>query len=446
MNGIKFKIWNKKKIAVILLFAILILIFTTVLITYLFFLNLKVKSVGDSTLDKNITVFNSNSKDSSKIYSKEYLKALVPENDSNERVIKYSDYESYLKSVEIDDAAGLKYKKVYTGRRINIAVTGVDSRLGTNTKHADANHVLSILLDSGKIEIISVPRDTPADAGYDEDDTTGQNKLTIVRAGRGLKSYHVELAKIAGLDKIHYYIEFGFSQAIGLIELLGHKNAVQTLKVLRSRTGLGGDDFQRVYNQAQFIKQNLIANFNAFNSLMGDMVIRAGLSMVDSDIPLDKLFYLRDELKKKGFGNKIDDVIIKIRPPMPIKFKIYDLEKPEVIMALSSKIDAFHLSQMHDSDNNKIDMDVNNSVSKQLSKIIYNSKNAKLPANGIKIMTTLYNQRAWLQVSDLKLRDSLRTEFCNTLAGLYFRKKDSGSAQKVLNYLDLEKQAFKERK
>jgi hypothetical protein len=61
-------------------------------------------------------------------------------------------------------------------------------------------------------------------------------------------------------------------------------------------------------------------------------------------------------------------------------------------------------------------------------------------------MTTFYNQRAWLQISDLKLRDSLRTEFCNTLAGLYFKKKDSSSARKVLNYLDIEQKAFKERK
>ena len=446
MNDRQIKSSGKKKIWYGLLITFLILVLFTALLSYLFIKDLKIKGVGDTSISKNISGNDSNSKDSTKKYSKDYLKAVVPENDSNERVIKYSDYESYLKSVQYDDAAGLNFKKVYNGRRINIAVTGVDSRLGTNTKHADANHVISILLDSGKIEIISVPRDTPADAGYGEDDTTGQNKLTIVRAGKGLKSYHKELARIAGLDKIHYYIEFGFSQALGLIELLGYKNSVQTLKVLRSRTGLGGDDFQRVYNQAQFIKQNLVANFNTFNSLMGDLVIRAGLAMVDTDLSPDKLFYLRDELKKKGFGNNSNDVTVKIRPPMPIKFKIYDLDKPEVILALSSKIDAFNKTQKHDSDKNNLNIDINSSVVNQLSKIIKNSKNDKQTANGIRNMTTLYSQRAWLQISNLHLRDSIRTEFCNTLAGLYFRKKDSISANKVLNYLEIEKKAFNERK
>ncbi|MER3328315.1 MAG: hypothetical protein RIF34_01965, partial [Candidatus Kapaibacterium sp.] len=41
----------------------------------------------------------------------------------------------------VDKKAGIVYKKQYNGRRINICVTGVDSRIGSNFKHADANHV-----------------------------------------------------------------------------------------------------------------------------------------------------------------------------------------------------------------------------------------------------------------------------------------------------------------
>ena len=59
----------------------------------------------------------------------------------------------------LDDKAGVVYKKLYNGRRINICVTGVDSRLGTRYKHADANHVISILIDKGEVEI---PPSTPS--------------------------------------------------------------------------------------------------------------------------------------------------------------------------------------------------------------------------------------------------------------------------------------------
>jgi len=120
------------------------------------------------------------------------------------------------------------------GRVINIMVTGIDSRLGDNMAHADANHVLRFFLDSGLVEIISIPRDTPADAGFD--DTTGFNRLTNVRANRGRRTYLNTVSKIAGISSIDYYVEFGFSQAIGLLELLGYKdNASSTLRVLRSR-------------------------------------------------------------------------------------------------------------------------------------------------------------------------------------------------------------------
>ena len=376
------------------------------------------------------------SSDTNKHLSKEYLKAVLPETDTNEKSIKYSDYESYSKAIAEDDSAGMRIKRIYSGKRINIAVTGVDSRLGDSYRHADANHVISILVDSGKIEIISVPRDTYSDAGYD--DTTGQNKLTIVRAAKGQKTYLKELARIAEIDKIHYFVEFGFSQAIGLIEMLGHSNAAGTLRVLRSRTGLGGDDFQRVYTQAQFIKQNLLSNFENFNSFKGDLIIRAGLALVETDLTASKVTEIRDILKSKNFGQD-DDVTIKIRPPFPVKFKIYDLNNPEVIAALTKKIDSFNESHNHDS----VDTDIDKVVTRRLTKTIENTIKSKYAQSNIRAMNTLYQQRAWLQISDLHLRDSIRDLFCQTLIKVYLAKKDSVRSKAIQNYLELEKKVLK---
>jgi hypothetical protein len=127
--------------------------------------------------------------DSDLVKEEEYILVSNP-NDTG--IIKYG----------IDDNAGKNIRRIYKGRRINIALTGLDSRMGRRDNHADANHILSVLLDSGLVEIISIPRDTYADAGYD--DTTGQNKLTVVRAAKGRKTYLKELARIAGLDRIHF--------------------------------------------------------------------------------------------------------------------------------------------------------------------------------------------------------------------------------------------------
>ena len=86
------------------------------------------------------------------------------------------------------------------GRVINVMITGVDSRLGDPMGHADANHLVRFFVDSGCVEIISIPRDTPSDAGFE--DTTGLNKLTNVRANRGRATYLKAICEIAGVQKI----------------------------------------------------------------------------------------------------------------------------------------------------------------------------------------------------------------------------------------------------
>ncbi|HRK58936.1 MAG TPA: LCP family protein, partial [Candidatus Kapabacteria bacterium] len=206
------------------------------------------------------------------------------------------------------------------GKRINIAVIGVDARLGTNTRHADANHLISILPDSGVIQIFSVPRDTPAEANMP--DTSGQNKLTIVYANRGIKSYLKELGRITGVGEIPYYMEVGFSQAMGIIEMLGFKDSKATLQVLRSRKGLGGDDYQRCYNQGQFIRQSILSHFKRFDGVMGDVLLRGGLKFTNTNITPVIASSIIDELQKVNFPRSGNAVSVHVRPRMKMKFKV----------------------------------------------------------------------------------------------------------------------------
>lgn len=395
-----------------------------------------INSYKNLDTNKSVNAIDSTS-DSTHIYSKEFIESALEQDDSSSKFITVSNYEDYSKYSAEDENAGKPNRVNYQGRRINIAITGVDSRLGTTSKHADANHIVSIMIDSGKIEIISIPRDTYVDCGYD--DTTGLNKLTVFRALKGRKEYLDEIANIAKLDKIHYYVEFGFSQAIGLIELMGHKNAVSTLRVLRSRTGLGGDDYQRVYNQAQFIKLNILKNWGLMNSFSGDILTRAGLMFVESNLNSDIINDIKKSLKEKNF-NENSDIRIKIRPPIPIKYKVFELTDPNVITSLSRKIDAFNSS--HKKDTSKI-QNIANYVERKLIGDINNAIQSNYKGNTLSKLNIYFEQKAWMQIEDRAKRDSIRDLLCHTLITYYTKRKNINKINYINQYLEIDRNASK---
>lgn len=358
-----------------------------------------------------------------------FLKAIVPDADSNVRVINLSSA-SNLPEFEFDTEAGKYVRRIYSGRRINIAVTGVDARLGDRYRHADANHIISILLDSGKIEIISIPRDTPADAGYD--DSTGQNKLTIVRAAKGRKAYFEELCRIGEVDKIHHYAELGFSQAMGIIEWLGFEKPSETLQILRSRSALGGDDFQRVYNQGQFIRQMLFRNFSRLDGVMGDIFIGSGLMFVESDLTTAKVKELITSLKQRSVDKDINNIRVKIRPSFPAKFKVYDFADAATVNSLSEIVKDYYGRKYSDESGETPELN-SEIVYNKLNKVITKARNdsAKAPQRVIQTLSVYFEQRAWLQIEDKIKRLEVRNQFVNLLTNSYERRKDTTSANKV---------------
>jgi len=216
-----------------------------------------------------------------------------------------------------------------SGRVINIMVTGVDSRLGDNMAHADANHLLRFFVDSGCVEIISLPRDTYFDAGFE--DSTGLNKLTNVRANRGRTKYLAAIAEICGVPKIDYWVEFGFSQAIGLLELLGYRdNASSTLRVLRSRQAFSAGDFQRVYNQGQFMRQAILRNFHNMQNIIGDLAVRAALMMVETNLTYAVCDDITTQLAEHGFKNDPTRIWVRIKPAMVTRMKVYEFDSSSV--------------------------------------------------------------------------------------------------------------------
>ena len=326
------------------------------------------------------------------------------------------------------------------GKRINIAVIGVDARLGTNSRHADANHLISILPDSGVIQIFSVPRDTPAEANMP--DTSGQNKLTIVYANRGVKSYLKELGRITGVGEIPYYMEVGFSQAMGIIEMLGFKDSKATLQVLRSRKGLGGDDYQRCYNQGQFIRQSIISHFRRFDGVMGDVLLRGGLKFTNTNITPAIALSIIDELKKVNFPRSGNVVSVHVRPRMKMKFKVYDFTNPETFSRLKDKIEHFN---KWNKDGNGLDAGAEQrKIVSRLTETIHKAQKDTLsrPTQVVRSLSRLFEQRAWMQVSDPVTRESIRDNFATLLIAAYTRQKKYSQAQEIRNTLELEKKLF----
>ncbi|MBX3045318.1 MAG: hypothetical protein KIT33_12425 [Candidatus Kapabacteria bacterium] len=419
---------KRKKKSYVPLYFLLIMILIAGLLVAIYFKNeyseiIEIKS--DITKVNNLT-------DKDETIDTTFLKAILPDADSGVQVINISR-STNLPEFEYDEDAGKYIRRVYSGRRINIAVTGVDARLGDRYRHADANHIISILPDNGKIEIISIPRDTPADAGYD--DTTGQNKLTIVRAAKGRRAYFEELCRIGEVDKIHYFAELGFSQAMGIIEWLGYEKPSQTLQILRSRSALGGDDFQRVYNQGQFIRQMLFRNFSRLDGMMGDIFIGSGLMLVESDLTSSKIKEIIQLLKANGFDSSPDNITVKIRPSFPAKFKLYDFTDEGTVKSLSIVVKNYYTEKSDNDDDGNVESSSDNSekVFSRLTNVLSKAEtdSSSSPQKVINNLSTFFEQRAWLQIEDKEKRLEVRDRFVELMTKAYEKRKDTLSANKV---------------
>lgn len=321
-----------------------------------------------------------------------------------------------------------------SGRVVNIMVTGLDSRLGDPMGHADANHLVRFFLDSGCIEIISIPRDTPHDAGFE--DTTGLNKLTNVRANRGRAAYHVAAAEIAGVSRIDYWVEFGFSQAIGLLELMGYKeNASSTLRVLRSRQAYAAGDYQRVYNQGQFIRQIILRAFDQTDNLLGELALRASLALVETNLTYDMCDQMLDALRSRGFSDADPSRIwVRLKPSLITKLKVYSFDSANVNaidQQITQKISRLGLDSIP----------VNaQTYERRLYNLVQKAAadSARSAGSVIRLLRRPYEQRAWLQIKDLSKRKMYRNRICGMLIASYRRVNNPDAAKRIEDYVAIE--------
>ncbi len=324
-----------------------------------------------------------------------------------------------------------------SGRVVNVLITGIDSRLGQKSARADANHVVRFFLDSGCIEIISIPRGTFA--MIRKGDTSGGNIIANVRSIFGQERYIREITKIAKVKSIDYYIEFGFSQAMGIIELLGYKdNAASTLRVLRSRKAFTTGDHQRSYNQGQFIRQAILKVFDQTDDLVGKVGIRAALALANTNLSYDATNYLLDEVRKHGFSSLGHERIwVRMKPNYLSQMKHLNFDSANVEQ-LESGIEK-RVKGMLEGDRKTPE-----GYAKRLQNLVKKAvvDSAKNPARVINALAFPFQQKAWMQVKDKQERVQLRNRICTLLIDAFNRTNKTVDAKTVQDYLQLEQEAY----
>lgn len=358
-----------------------------------------------------------------------------------------SDSHTFTAMLDSLDAVNSIRAANLSGGRISISICGVDSRVGTHTKHADANHLVNIWLDSAVIEIVSIPRGTYSDVGYH--DTSGLNYLANYRAARGRDPYLKEIERISGTQGINNYVEFGFSQAIGLLELLGYKqSAVQTLRVLRSRKGFSTGDYQRSYNQGQFIRQMILKNFNRLDGLFGELVLRGAVILVESNLTYADLNKIMLKLRAKGFPRSANDVFVRLAPKFTSRLSNFNFSDERLLDSLYKSI-AKKTYDSSETDKNLYDSkSISNRISKRLFAAIKSAESdtARRPAAVVSRLKGIFEQRAWFQVADSAQRDSIRKNICKLLEKSYTKLGNAIEARRIKLYMEAEDLFFRKKR
>ncbi len=324
-----------------------------------------------------------------------------------------------------------------SGRVINVLITGIDSRLGQKSARADANHVVRFFLDSACIEIISIPRGTFS--LIRKGDTAGGNIIANVRSIFGQQRYIKEITKIAKIKSVDYFIEFGFSQAMGIIELLGYSdNAASTLRVLRSRKAFTTGDHQRSFNQGQFIRQAILKVFDRTDDMMGKVGIRAALALANTNLSYDATSYLLGELRKHGFSSSTHDRIwVRMKPNFLSQMKHFNFDSSNV-QTLEAGIEKKVKGMLEG------DRKTPEGYAKKLQALVRKAAadSAKNPAKVINALAFPYQQKAWMQVKDKQERAQVRDRICTLLINAFYKTNKPVDAKTVQDYLNLEHEAY----
>ena len=291
---------------------------------------------------------------------------------------------------------------------------------------ADALHLVSINPDSAVVEFMSIPRDTYVDLGYP--DTTHFNIIANAKLpGNGMLMRKV--SEISKRGPVNHYIEVGFSQAMGILEILGYREPVKTLQFLRTRRTLPGGDIQRAHNQALFMRQNLIEKFPLLTGGTGDLLLTAGLNFLTTNLTRDFCLGIIYNLEKRGFpDHRPDAVRLRMLPGYNIRLKQMVADSATVNATLD------RVRRMHgEGDDPNID------VTSYLRRVNLRAmKDSARPGQVVHRLRRLNEQHAWLQIQDQQTRIGVRDTLTGLLEFALRKLGKTGEADEVRRARDAE--------
>jgi anionic cell wall polymer biosynthesis LytR-Cps2A-Psr (LCP) family protein len=336
------------------------------------------------------------------------------------------------------------YQKVYGGeiekraaalpKELNILLVGLDSRVASDDNHADAIHLITIrTTDPVGATITSIPRGTVV-KGYGMPDDI--SFMANLRRMRGRKTFMKAIAKLAKKDSIDYYAEVTFSQVMGVLELLGYKDPATALQFLRHRKSFPLGDVQRSHNQGEFIRQQVIRHADMLTGAKGDLLIRMGLGMVDTDLDLETVQALIYRLQS---AKALDEAHIGLDLlPHENLSALEDIEipDPEQMNGVVNKL----VRRVGD----EIDDLGRYDPYPRVKGVVERAGGASSPKGVIAVLEPVYAQKAWLQVQERPRRQELRDRVEALLVKAYTDLKQPAKATAVRDYMAQERKAFSE--
>lgn len=318
---------------------------------------------------------------------------------------------------------------------VNILLVGLDNRVGSNDNHADAIHLITVRTkDSVGVTITSIPRGTEV-KGYGIDPEF--SFMANVRALKGRVALMKAVRRLARKKKIDYYVEVTFSQVMGVLELLGYKDPATALQYLRHRKSYILGDVQRSYNQGKFIRSQMIRRADLLTGAKGDLLIRMGLGMVDTDLDVETVQAFVYLLRNRKVLDSTH-VLLEMRPKINMaRLDQSETPDPDQIAGIVSRL-------VRRTGNDIDDLGRYNPYPRIKSVVSRAAASGQSPKAVISILEPIFAQKAWLQVQERPLRRELRDSVEDLLIRAYTALKKHDKANEVHQYMVSERKAFSE--
>ncbi len=320
-------------------------------------------------------------------------------------------------------------------REVNILLVGLDNRISSTDNHADAIHLISIRTkDSIGATITSIPRGTEVEGFGISDDLSF---MANVRALKGRKALTKAVAKLTRKKKIDYYVEVTFSQVMGVLELLGFKDPATALQYLRHRKTYALGDVQRSYNQGKFLRHQAIRRGDLLTGAKGDILLRMGLGMVDTDLDMETAQALVYLLKNNdALTDSRIDVTMMPKVNLARLEKEAEIPDPEQIGEVVNKL----VRRTGDA----IDDLGRYNPYPRLKELVGRAAAQKSPKATVAALQVTYAQKAWLQIQERPQRREIRDRVEDLLIKAYTDLKKPDKAEDVRKYMEEERKAFAE--